>query len=73
MKSKKKAKQLLDHVKQNKSTNWNELGELLYDRRVVPSSNLTDLLSAAVKNKRKANLPGWREFASVLPEWQSLD
>ena len=42
---------------------------MILDNRVVPGSNIDDLLQSALK-KRDPTLPGVREFESML--WESV-
>ena len=64
-----KAKKVLQNIKKQKALDYDSEGRLILDGRVIPGSNLDNLLQSALK-KRNPTLPGLREFESIL--WESI-
>lgn len=67
-----KAKIILDKLKKkNPEINWSEDGQLIYRQKAIENSNLTELISDALKTKALSTkdtklLPGWNEFGAAL-------
>ena len=63
-----KARGLFDHLKQLPGMRWNEKNEMIYNDRVIPGSNLIDLVHTYVKPGRRgaAKPAGWHEFGQAL-------
>ena len=65
----KKASLLIDHLaKQGQagSSLNNERGELIFNGRVIPGSNLVDLLYDVMKERKDVQPIGWQQFLRVL-------
>jgi len=69
-KKKARAKRVLKAVHDNHSIDWDVKGRLLVDDTPVPSSDIDKLLHSAV-TKQDKNLPGWKEFNSIL-KWETI-
>ena len=63
---KRKAEALIHRLKNDPTINWNERGELIYQGRIVPGSNMTDLINDALRQRKTFEPHGWREFARAL-------
>ena len=69
VKRKKPAKQILEAIQQSKNAGWDSSDRFVLDGQAIPSSNINELLTSAVK-KRNTQLPGWKQFESIT--WQHL-
>lgn len=64
---KKKATQLLHHLKQNTDLSWNERGEIVLHGQKVKNSNLIDLVNDVLRHRKQSEQPiGWATFAEAL-------
>ena len=62
-----KAHRLLNRLRSTSGVKWNDRGELEFQGRVVPRSNLTDLVNDVLRQRKHAGEPtGWEVFADVL-------
>ena len=62
-----KAHRLLNRLRSTSGVKWNDRGELEFQGRVVPRSNLTDLVNDVLRQRKRAGEPtGWEVFADVL-------
>jgi hypothetical protein len=66
--SQKAGKALLDHLAaHSQDIQWTRDGRLIYDNKIVPDSNITDLLhDVATKGNKQAGPTGWEEFRAML-------
>ena len=64
---KKRAEALLAHLKEREDViTWDDMGQVLIDGVLIPRSNITDLVSDAMRPRKNFNPIGVREFYSVL-------
>ncbi|GFN95223.1 hypothetical protein PoB_002172900 [Plakobranchus ocellatus] len=66
---KKKGELLLRRLRANSDVDWNRRGEIKYKSDWIQGSNLTDLVSEALRYKpreEKAFPTGWKEFQDIL-------
>ena len=64
---KKRAEALLAHLKEREDViTWDDMGQVLVDGVLIPRSNITDLVSDAMRPRKNFNPIGVREFYSVL-------
>jgi hypothetical protein len=61
-----KAKRLLEQIKKDPDTEFNERGELVYRQSVIPNSNIVDLVSDVLQKKSSEFPTGWKQFANSL-------
>ena len=65
----KKAEILTEKLMQNPHIQWNENGEVILHHRLLPKSNIKELVDTALRNRhRTPTLNGWQEFASALSD-----
>ena len=62
-----KASVLLDHIERNKDLEWNHWGELVYAQRVIPHSQIVDLLRECMR-EQTFTPAGSEEFFRALRE-----
>ena len=64
----KKAKLLLDHIKETTDLTWNDRGEIISNGHPVEGSNLQDLVHETVRARKLQGDPpkGWNKFSSLL-------
>ena len=63
-----KAKLLIDKIKSRSNMRWNDKGELVYKRKVVPGSNIVDLVNDTMRKRKHFEPTGWEVFATGLKE-----
>ena len=63
-----KAKIILDKIKNSDVLKWNSKGELIYNDTVLPGSNVTDLINDITHTKKDFNPYGWQYFTRGLAE-----
>ena len=64
---KSRAEALLAHLKEREDViTWDDMGQVLVDGVLIPKSNITDLVSDAMRSRKNFNPIGVREFYSVL-------
>lgn len=63
-----RAKRLINLILANNTLTWGSSGEIKYNDKIIPKSNIVDLLSAATKTTklRRLKMPGLAEFISFL-------
>lgn len=62
-----KAKRLLRTIKESPEASWSPRGEFIYRQRLVPNSNIIDLINDLLRNSTTAAPPtGWEEFSEFL-------
>ena len=64
-----RAKKLFKNAPSKNNLDWNEDGQMVLNKRVVPGSQIDDLFQLTLK-KENPTLPGVREFDSLL--WESV-
>ena len=64
------ARRVLRAVRENRSSGWNEKGNLMIDGEAIPNSDIKKLLHSTL-HRADETLPGWNEFTSVR-QWKSL-
>ena len=58
---------LLAHLKERGDViTWDDMGQVLIDGVLIPKSNISDLVSDAMRSRKHFNPVGVREFYSVL-------
>lgn len=63
----KKARLLIDHLKDLSDLTWNERGELLRNGNPIPGSHLSDLVNDAIRNRKTKTKPiGWEHFYKAV-------
>ena len=64
---KSRAEALLAHLKERGDViTWDDMGQVLVDGVLIPKSNISDLVSDAMRSRKHLNPIGVREFYSVL-------
>ena len=64
---KSRAEALLAHLKEREDViTWDDMGQVLVDGVLIPRSNITDLVSDAMRSRKNFNPIGVHEFYSVL-------
>ena len=64
---KKRAEALLAHLKEREDViTWDDMGQVLVDGVLIPKSNITDLVSDAMRPRKNFNPVGVHEFYKVL-------
>lgn len=65
----KKARLLLEHVKDVPDLSWDERGQLIYKGSTIPGSNMADLINDMLRARKRASDPkGWEYFAAGLKD-----
>ena len=67
-KMKKKAKLLLGRIRASSVMDWNDRGELVYEGKALPGSNVADLVNDVLRQRKHFNPKGWEIFAQGLKE-----
>lgn len=63
----KKARLLLEHLKEDPDLEWNERAQLVYGGVPVEGSNMSDLVNDVLRARKKVQTPqGWQVFARAL-------
>ena len=62
----KQGRMLMDRVKRDPDMSWNERGELIAGGKVVPNSNMTDLVNDILRNRKSVVPLGWEVFSGLL-------
>ena len=60
----------LKAIRDNKSSDWNDKGNLVVEDQVIPNSDIRKLLRSAVHKPNKT-LAGWEQF-DFLSKWKTL-
>ena len=64
---KSRAEALLAHLKERGDViTWDDIGQVLLDGVLIPKSNISDLVSDAMRSRKHFNPVGVREFYNVL-------
>ena len=64
---KSRAETLLAHLKERGDViTWDDMGQVLLDGVLIPKSNISDLVSDAMRSRKNFNPVGVREFYNVL-------
>ena len=64
---KSRAEALLAHLKEREDViTWDDMGQVLVDGVLIPKSNISDLVSDAMRSRKHFNPIGVREFYNVL-------
>ena len=64
---KSRAEALLTHLKERGDViTWDDMGQVLLDGVLIPKSNISDLVSDAMRSRKHFNPVGVREFYNVL-------
>ena len=63
---KSRAEALLAHLKERDVITWDDMGQVLVDGVLIPKSNISDLVSDAMRSRKHFNPIGVREFYNVL-------
>ena len=62
-----RAEALLAHLKERGDViMWDDMGQVLLDGVLIPKSNISDLVSDAIRSRKHFNPVGVREFNNVL-------
>ena len=62
-----RAEALLAHLKERGDViTWDDMGQVLLDGVLIPKSNISDLVSDAMRSRKHFNPVGVREFHNVL-------
>ena len=62
-----RAEALLAHLKERGDViTWDDMGQVLVDGVLIPKSNISDLVSDAMRSRKHFNPVGLREFYNVL-------
>ena len=65
--TKTRAEALLAHLKERGDViTWDDMGQVLVDGVLIPKSNISDLVSVAMRSRKHFNPVGVREFYNVL-------
>lgn len=63
-----KAEKLLDHLKKSGRVTWDKNNSLIVDGKLLPNTNLQQLVYDSVAENKKSQPVGWREFTKTLNE-----
>ena len=64
-----RAQALLEHLKEREDViTWDDVGQVLLNGVLIPKSNISDLISDAMRTRKHFNPVGVREFYNVLNE-----
>ena len=64
---KSRAEALLAHLKERGDViTWDDMGQVLLDGVLIPKSNISDLVSDAMRSRKHFNPVGVREFYNIL-------
>ena len=64
-----RAQALLAHLKEREDViTWDDMGQVLLNGVLIPKSNISDLISDAMRSRKHFNPVGVREFYNVLNE-----
>ena len=64
-----RAQALLEHLKEREDVIvWDDVGQVLLNGILIPKSNISDLISDAMRARKHFNPVGVREFYNVLNE-----
>ena len=64
-----RAQALLAHLKEREDViTWDDMGQVLLNGVLIPKSNISDLISDAMRSRKPFNPVGVREFYNVLNE-----
>lgn len=64
-----KARGLINHLKQLAKLKWNEKGEMIYKDQTIRGSNVIDLINDTLRARKSTRSPrGWDVFTEVLKE-----
>ena len=64
-----RARQLVKKLKENKDLiTWDDKAQLVYEGKLIPGSNVVDLVNDALRHRKNFNLHGWRLFAKALSD-----
>ena len=64
-----RAQALLEHLKEREDViTWDDVGQVLLNGNLIPKSNISDLISDAMRARKHFNPVGVREFYNVLNE-----
>ena len=63
---KKRAEALLHRIKIHPDTSWNDRGEFIYQGRVLPGSNIVDLVHDMIRDRKSFKARGRLDFARAL-------
>ena len=61
-----RAEALLAHLKERDVITWDDMGQVLLNGVLIPKSNISDLISDAMRPRKHFNPVGVREFYNVL-------
>ena len=61
-----KALSLIDRIKENPETSWNDRGEFVYRGQVVSGTNMVDLINDVLRHRKTFNPRGRYDFARAL-------
>ena len=61
-----KARLLLQKVKQHDLVDWNEKGELVFKGSPLPGTHMVDLVNDVLRRRKTFTPRGWQQFAQVL-------
>ena len=61
-----RAEALLAHLKERDVITWDDMGQVLVDGVLIPKSNISDLVSDAMRSRKHFNPVGVRDFYNVL-------
>lgn len=62
----KKAGLLLDHLKKTKVLKWNSDGDIRYRRKLIPQSNIVDLVTNTMKTRSCKGISPLLERTNLL-------
>lgn len=74
----KKARNLLQFIKDNSFTDWNSVGEFVYNDVAVPKTNIKDLIRATISKNKHPSTIGFKEFKTAIDsfapavKWETL-
>ena len=63
---KRKAEGLLERIKEDPDTSWNERGEFIYRGQVIAGTNIVDLINDVVRHRKGFESRGRYDFARAL-------
>ena len=63
-----RAKLILDKIRQNSDMSWDSRGQLTIGEKPVKDTNITDLLNDVLRKRKRPHPTGWEAFAKGLRE-----
>src|SRR6218665_3524486 len=64
------ATRLLKHIKRNPNVSWNDKGELVLKKTILPKTHVVDLVNDLSRKRTMTPAPaGWKQLANALKKY----